>query len=521
MATVDSARPAHAWAIGAAGDVKPSSVAKFAALGALCVLLSDISNDTPTAFLAARVVVAALLYSTLVLPVREGATLLLVVSLAGQDIVSDSPLAVDFMTAGIWQLSLGPLNPSSLFFGCLIYQILRVRVCQPERAVRRAIIWFLSVPVFTALIYGGVFTQFGVAEYVTDVRFPLMLLGSLVLYRSVLRSQPRWAPELLAALFGVLLARHSIDLIYLIMNYGPESVAGVSRSSTDSAKGAVNLLILAGLASAFMGGRHRALGIAIAVLFGALSIAYATKMIWAALALGVAVVIVIAKPSRGILIVALAPLLLLAGIGLLAAVNPGSAFVAVARAGTVTAGRDSSTFAVDVDYNIVSRVDPIRYGETVNVIESLKRRNAYLWGTGYAGYYEDNAVDFEETRMGTAFPSYMFQNGQFFLARPFVTHVFLKHGIVGLVVISAVWIVPAAQLVRTLRRQSAIKGRHRLMMLGFVVALAAYVPTSILHNYWSGKGLFLSGVVLGLCTHFIREGSVGIGLRHARRTRVT
>ena len=516
MSTIDSPTLGSASPVREAADLRLSSVAKYAAYGALCVLLSDVSNDTPTAFLVARIVLAGLLYATLLLPVRAGATLLLFIALAGQDIVSGSPAAANYMTAGIWQLSLGPLNPSSVFFACLIYQLVRVRMYRPEGPVRRALVWFLSVPVFTGLVYGGVFTEFGISEYVTDVKFPLMLIGSVVLYGSVLRSQPRWTPQLVAALFGVLFARHFIDLIYLIMNYGPESIAGVSRSSTDSAKGAVNLLILAGLSAVFVGGRHRSVGIAIVVVFGALSIAYATKLIWVALAIGVVVVMFVAKPSRGAVLVAFCPVLIICAAGFLAIINPGSVFVAAARASTVTAGRPAGTFAVDVDYNVVSRIDPIRYGEAVNLMDALQRRGAFLWGTGYAGYYEDSAVDFEERRMGTAYPSYMFRNGEFFLARLFVTHVLLKHGIIGLFVIAAVWIVPGMQLVRILRRRAAVRGNGPIVMVIMVSALAAYLPTSVLHNYWSGKGLFLSGIILALCIHFARERFATMGVERRR-----
>ena len=50
-----------------------------------------------------------------------------------------------------------------------------------------------------------------------------------------------------------------------------------------------------------------------------------------------------------------------------------------------------------------------------------------------------------------------------------------------------------------------------------VGALAAYVPTSMLQNYWSGKGLFLSGIILALCIHFARERSATIGVHRGGR----
>ena len=505
MSTIEPTVPPPTQLDAIQGDVKLSSVARFIVYGAACVLVSDIPNAVPGAFFAARLVIAGLLYATLILPPRAAATLLLVISLSGQDIVSGTSVEVDHMTAAVWQISIGPLNPSFLFFACLLYQLARIPLYSPARPVRCALVWFLSVPIVTGLVYGGGFTEFGLSEYITDLKFPLMLIGSILLYGSLLRAHPHWTPSLVAALFGVLLARHFIDLIYLVMNYGPETIAGVSRSSNDSAKGAVNLLILLGLLTIFAAGRHRLLGLTLVVLFGALSFAYATKLIWVGLVVGLLVLLAFLNISRRLLVVTCIPVFLVSAAALLAILNPGSALVALLRAGTVTEGRPAATFAVDVDYNVVSRIDPIRYGESVNLLDAMGRRGAYLWGTGYAGYYEDNKVNFDERRMGTAFPSYMYQSGRFFLARLFVTHIFLKHGVLGLIFISSVWIVPAFLIVRNFRRTGVFGAKRPMIMFIMIGGLTAYLPTSMLHNYWSGKGLFLSGIVLALCLRFAGE----------------
>ena len=425
------------------------------------------------------------------------------------------------MTSAIWQLSLGPLNPSAVFFGCLIYQLARIRLYRAGWPINGALVWFLSVPLISGLLYGGVFLEFGVSEYLTDIRFPLMLVGSVLLYGSVLRSHPSWTAALVAALFGVLFARHFMDLIYLTTNYGAQGVAGVSRSSEDSAKGAVNLLILAGIVAMMVRGRRKLVGIAMVVAFGALSISYATRLIWVCLVLGALVLLSILRVPRGLVMLALSPVLIGAAATLVTVLNPGSALVAAVRAGTVTQGRSAATFAVDVEYNVLSRIDPIRYGEAVNVIDSLGRRGAYLWGTGYGGYYEDDAVDFVERRMGTSFPTFMFQSGQFFNTHEFVTHVFLKHGAIGIALIASVWILPGAALVRALRRERALNRGRPATMVIMTAALTAYLPTSMLHNYWSGKGLFLSGIIIALCIHLARERGAWVGAQRGARGLVT
>lgn len=498
-------------------DVRLSSVAKYALIGAICVILSDTSDGTPTAFFVTRILLLGLLYATLVLPVRTGAILLVVISLAGQDIAATNRDDVQHTIAAIWQISLGPLNPSAVFFGCLAYQLARIRLYRPPPTVSRALVWFLSVPIVSGLLYGGVFLDGGISEYLTDIRFPLILIGSLLLYGSLLRSHPQWTHELAAALVGVLLARHFIDLIYLATNYGPQALAGVSRSSVDSAKGAVNLLILIGLLTVVVRRADRLIGAALVVLFGALSLGYATRLIWVGLFLGVMVIVVMLGASRTVLMIAVTPFLIVAGAALLTTLNPGSALVAAGRGATVAGARPAASFAVDVEYNWLSRIDPIRYGEAINVFESLGRRRALLWGAGYGGYYEDRAVDFEERRMPTSFPTSMFQAGRFFNTHEFVTHVLLKHGALGLVLIASVWLVPGVALVRVLRYGRDFKDRRPTLMTIIVGALVAYLPTSMLQNYWSGKGLFLSGIVVALCIHVARERSAALGVRRRGR----
>ena len=173
MSTIDSLPLSPVSASRDHTEIKLSSVGKFAAYGALCVLLSNISNETPTAFLLARIIFAGLLYVTLIVPPRSGATLLLVISLAGQDIVASGVrMDTDYATASIWQLSLGPINPTGLFFGCLIYQLARIRLYRPDQPFGLVMVWLLSVPIISGLLYGGVFTEFGIPEYISDLRLP-------------------------------------------------------------------------------------------------------------------------------------------------------------------------------------------------------------------------------------------------------------------------------------------------------------------------------------------------------------
>ena len=488
-------------------DVRLSSVLWFAVCGALLVLVSDVSNSVPAVFMLARIAVVSLLYATMILPVRTGATLLMLIALAGQDIVSGSVYVEDpaYLTASVWQISIGPLNPSAVFFVSLVFQLARVHRYRPARPVRRVILWFLSVPFITGLVYGGLYTEYGVAEYITDLKFPLMLVGTILLYGSLLRTQSHWMAHLVSVLFGVLVARHVVDAAYLITNHGPQIVTGVSRGSIDSAKSGINLLILFGLLIILVAKRCRFLGIGLALVFGALSVAYSTRLVWVTLILGTLVLMPMLKFLRALLLIALIPFIAVVSMSILAVFNPDSAVVAALRVLTVVNGRTVDRFATDTEYNILSRIDPIRYGEVVNVVDSLGRRSAFIWGVGYGGYYDDSAVDFDEQRMPSSFPSFMFNSGRFFNTHEFVSHVFLKHGVFGLLIIASIWIVPAVAAVRIFQRNKVFTFGRPTMLLIMIASLTAYLPTSMLQNYWSAKGLFLAGVVLAVCYQFTRE----------------
>jgi hypothetical protein len=139
--------------------------------------------------------------------------------------------------------------------------------------------------------------------------------------------------------------------------------------------------------------------------------------------------------------------------------------------------------------NILSRLDPARYAELLNSIGANVERFALLWGSGYGGYYTETVMPFP-LDMVNAFPNYSIETGRFYLCHEFIVRVLFKFGIVGSIIICALWFVPGWQCFRLYRAPGP----------GFtglsVVSLVSFLPAAITTLTWSGKGMILNGFLI-------------------------
>ncbi len=472
--------------------------------------MSDLSVSAGWFFFVAKAAIGGLLLLVLFLPPRYAVLLLLMLGLVCGDGVADASLvAPSTGAASIWLLYLGPIRPSWLIFTCIFCQLIKVRRGPLPRPVKRVILWFASVPVVTGFIYGWPFVPEATAEAIIDLKFIVMLVATIVLFLSVLRAERDLFPWVLAIIVGSLLARHMLDVVYVFSNRGPEIVEGVTRGSIDSAKGAVILIAYFGI-TLFLVHRRWLSGALIASFSMFALAAYGTRMLWLTFALGAIILLSLFNLRRRVLIICVAAVLFVTGGWLLTRVNPETAEVARIRFLTMTEGREKSP--VDVEWNLLSRIDPIRYGEILNTTDTMRRRHSYLWGSGYGSYYEDTVVRFPDY-LGTSFPDYSFMTGKFYRAHEYVPHVLFKFGLVGLWLVSALWIIPGYNAFRVLRDRSMLPQSSGDIALSVVRCIVAFLITSMLQLYWSGKGLFISGVLIAICIEFLlrtRQAEPGV-----------
>ena len=493
-------------------DISGEKIFKYFLLGLAVVAVSDVPNTWELAFIFARGLIGIGIVIALFLPIRISLVVLILILIGGQDIVS-SGISVDndflYGTASIWQMRLGPINPSWIVFGIISWMLLRVGVAKVPAIFMRLFWWFGTVPVAMGIIYGGFFTNEAVIEVPVDFRFVLMLLGSSLLFLTAFKNEQKNLYEAMAALIGILLARHLMDLIYIAANIGPYIAAGVSRGSEDSAKGAIVLLVFLGV-TLFGSRRSPLAGLSVAILASLLMIGYGTRYIWITFMLGVVLLITLLPLRRGALFTCVILIFLVGGIWVLSLVNPQSAAIVFARAKSITEGRPANKFAVKAEYNRISRIDQVRYAEIINVLGSLGRRFAYLWGTGYGGYYEDSDILFP-WNLKSSFPNYSLHTGRFYRTHEFFSHFILKYGVLGLFFICTLWFVPGYALVKIFQQNDMFGASQPKMYHAIILAIAAFLPTAMLQTFWSGKGLFLNGIVLASCMGFVKHHTNSVG----------
>ena len=138
-------------------EISGMNIVRYFIYGLALVAISDVPSTWGVLFIFARGVLALLLFASFVMPIRPAVLLLFMLAIAGQDIVSFGDLT-EYSTASIWQMRFGPINPSWIIFGCLFWQLLKIwKIIAVPPLVKRAILWFATVPVITGLFYGGFF----------------------------------------------------------------------------------------------------------------------------------------------------------------------------------------------------------------------------------------------------------------------------------------------------------------------------------------------------------------------------
>jgi len=484
-------------------DLSFQSVLWFFLAGAFLVAVSDVPNDWGALFYLARGFLILLLFAAFVIPRPQALILLLMLALAGQDIVSSGYgeyADPGYATASIWQIGFGPVHSGYIIFGCLLWQLLRMGKITVQPFVFRAIVWFSTVPIIAAIIYGGFLTENARVEAVVDIRFAVMLLASIMLFLSFYKKYPQYFKTLLAILIGVLLARHLMDFIYVIANIGPEIAQDVSRGSEDSAKGAVVILVYLGIIL-IMTKRYVLIGVTMVISSVVLLVAYGTRNLWITFMLGIPIFIVFIGLRRIFSFLVIGVLLTTAGLGTLFIANPTTAELIYARSKTLIEGRPVDKFGVAVESNIISRIDQVRYAQIFNVFDSINRRYAWLWGTGYGGYYEDDVIPFPSD-LPTAFAEYSFQTGKYYRTHQFTTHMFLKYGLLGWLCIISLWFIPGIVLFKMYRKREMFAKNQPIILHCVVLCLAAFLPTGMLQTFWSSKGLFINGMIIASCMTF-------------------
>lgn len=226
------------------------------------------------------------------------------------------------------------------------------------------------------MIYGGFWSEHANVEVASDIKIAAMLLLSAILFLTLFIRIPGYLSLLLSAFIGALFARHLVDLIYLVSNFGPRIALDVSRGSTDSAKGCVIYLMYFGIMLVWVK-KRMLLGSAIAILSTILLAAYGTRMLWITALIGAIVFLFLLRVRQSIKFIAVVSLLIMGGLWGLSTFKPDTAEVVFARAKGIIEGYSYDQYVVAAEYNNISKIDQVRYGEMVNILHSTDKRFSY------------------------------------------------------------------------------------------------------------------------------------------------
>ncbi|MFC1692645.1 hypothetical protein ACFL1R_03985 [Candidatus Latescibacterota bacterium] len=462
-------------------------ILQYFILGLVFALIADIPSSFNTIYLLAKVILYSLLFATLLLSTRRALVFLLMIAVVGQDIIQTGTEVESgaFYMSSIWQGQIGPLRPSWIIMVYCLLLLFKSPIFFRDRPVIYASLWFVTVPIITCFLYGGFTTEFASTHIVIDLKFPLMLITSLLIYRSYLKTHPDFISTLSAVFVGGILARHFIYFFYWLNGIG-SIYAGINRVSVDSTKGTVVILFLLSVYLLLV--RKRLLwGGLMGAFSGLLIIVYTTRMIWLTTVIGIFCIIFTMRLSRWILVISITAAIVFGSFAMLARLAPENIILAVLKANRFSSGVTKDNF--------LEQLDPPRYAELLNFFDTNMKRYAILWGSGYGSYYTESARQFPR-RMLNAFPDYSFASGQFFTCHNYVFLMLFKHGILGLLIISCLWLIPGFRCFKILRKLPSTS--FSIVYSSMVV----FLPTSILTMYWSGKGVIISGFLISFYLTF-------------------
>ena len=457
----------------------------FLIISLIISLLSGVKDTSGFFFPAARYFLGFLLILSFFLPSKIGIPLFFILILVGPDIVqirSERMTSGEYNTASIWRLYLGPLRPSWIVAGAGVIHTIKNWQPISDKWLKITLAWFATVPIFTGFIYGGFFTPVRGIEVPADVRFALLLVMGAILFRGFLKKNI-YEIETLAALFiGGIFGRHLCDMVYWAIDYGP-MVGGTSVGSVDTVKSTVVFVMLFAI-YLIMKRKKIITGSIIGILSVVLIIIYNARLIWVLAVLCCMLLMLLYGAKRAFIAIPIVLILFLGGYKVIKIVRTESFEMLSEKAESFKGGDSESSF--------FQRLDFLRYAEAADSIAENAKRVAILWGSGYGSYYRDTPIQFP-SNLSDAHTEFSASSGMYFYCHNFLFTTLFKYGVIGLIIILALWIGPSWHAYKHIYDR-----QDTGMLNGILGCFIAFTPTMIINLYNSGKGVLLIGFIIAL-----------------------
>lgn len=482
-------------------DFSFRKVSTYLIIAVALALVADVPESLGGAYLVSKVFLYVLLLASLLFPRRYSLIFLLMISTVCQDITQTQTEGMEqgiSLTASMWQGGIGFLRPGWFMIAYCLALLVKGRIYVRDQPVAYAALWFSTVPLITGLVYGGFSTGVAWLEVPIDVKLPMFLLVSILLYRSHLRNRPQELAAFAAAFVGCILARHLIDFAYWLLGIGSE-FAEVNRVSVDSTKGTVVFMFFFAMVL-IMRQKRFLIGGVLGIVSAVMLVVYTTRGLWLSAMLGVCLLLLLLRARKLVLALPTAALLAYGSFQTMMAIKPENVDLALKRI-----DRQS---AVETG-NLLEEYEPNRYAEMLNAADATLKRGAILWGNGYGSYYTESVILFP-ARMQDAFPDYSLTSGRFYTLHHYVLRTLFEHGLIGFLIISCLWLIPGWRCFK------AFRDSPPGLFSNFMMAVIAFLPTSMLEMSWSGKGMIIAGFVIAFCMCAYDHSRNRIGTDDAR-----
>ena len=442
-------------------------------------LVSDIPKTSGNFYFLGTALLVIYIISCFIFTRKMTVINFLILILAGRDIWIEGGKEV----VSIWQQQLSIINPSLLVVLLCFLVFWRLKITIIKNYLLFILLTFLIVPIFFGLYSGALLGESVLLEVIVDLKFSLMLIIGIILVNNILDNKILELSDLLKIIFIIFCGRHLVDFFYYIIGYGPYFSGIANRVSLDSLKGAVILIAYYSIFKIYEKGRNIFYFIPL-LLSSLLLFVYSTRMLWVTFLIGLILLFFIIGGRKRIKFIVTLPIL----ITLFFIIMRMPIFeLQYTRLMTVVEGRSSEDMVVNVDYNFLSRIDPVRYAQYINVFYSIKSDISLFFGKGIGGYYENYPLVVPNT-LEAAYPAYSYESGKYYKTHDMASHIILKFGVIGLLVYIYLYFL-------------CFKGWFNIVKIynnSLVKAYFCLLPTVMLQFYWSGKNLIFAGIFLGI-----------------------
>lgn len=479
---------------------------KASIFGIALAVLSDVPATSGTLFMIAKFLVSTVAILSLCLGKTQGVCLLLIVLVSGRGLAM-SESGEQISLASIWIGNLGPLTPSLIVFSLIVLHAIRNVKTIPSGFFRFAVCWFAIVPTLAGIFYGNFSDGYARSFFKSDLRLPLMLFLGWLVFSSVCKNSNNASKRLLASFFGALFARHTIDFIQSIVQTATTSLNHANSISLCPAKGLIIPIFYFAVLGILYTKRTFIFSL-ISTFSLYMLITYSQRHLYITALLGIFALPKLVSKKQLLAGMPIISTALIAAIAFLIIARPDTAHYVYLRSSTFF-DPDRTTRGVDVDLNFFSAIDPIRYAEILNILHQSIKKGSIIWGQGYGGWYSESVAKLH-IDLQNAYPPEQIASGRYFSAHDFPSHILLKYGIAGILILTFIWLKPINHALKQLKiNVLQLTPEDRIIWL-LHSALICTVPTAVLSLWWSGKGCLLAGLILALFSatpHFALSSS--------------